>query len=66
MCLDWTERRPHIAGAVGAAITKRYFDLGWMERIKRSQAVIVTPSGLRGFREAFGVDPEGPGDGGAR
>jgi DNA-binding transcriptional ArsR family regulator len=36
LCLDWTERRPHIAGAVGAAITKRYFDLGWMERMKRS------------------------------
>src|SRR5215831_11177008 len=43
LCLDWTERRPHLAGAVGAAITRRYFDLGWMERMTRSHAVIVTP-----------------------
>jgi DNA-binding transcriptional ArsR family regulator len=56
LCLDWTERRPHIAGAVGAAITKRYFDLGWMERMKRSHAVVVTPLGRRGFRETFGID----------
>ena len=56
LCLDWTERRPHIAGAVGAAITKRCFDLGWIERMKRSHAVIVTPLGRRGFRETFGID----------
>ena len=55
LCLDWTERRPHIAGTVGAAITKRYFDLGWMERMKRSHAVIVTPLGRRGFEETFGI-----------
>jgi DNA-binding transcriptional ArsR family regulator len=62
LCLDWTERRPHIAGAVGAAITGRYFDLGWMERMTRSHAVIVTPSGRRGFQETFGVDASEPGD----
>ena len=62
LCLDWTERRPHIAGAVGAAITKRYFDLGWMERMKRSHAVIVTPSGRRGFERTFGVDASEAGD----
>jgi hypothetical protein len=47
---------------VGAAITKRYFDLGWMERMKRSHAVIVTPLGRRGFRETFGIDVSEPGD----
>ena len=56
LCLDWTERRLHIAGAVGAAITQRCFDLGWMERMKGSQAVMVTPRGRRGFQETFGVD----------
>jgi DNA-binding transcriptional ArsR family regulator len=56
LCLDWTERRPHIAGALGAAITKRCFDLGWIQRTKRSHAVIVTPSGRRGFRKTFGLD----------
>jgi DNA-binding transcriptional ArsR family regulator len=54
-CLDWTERRPHIAGAVGAALTKRCFDLGWTERMKHSRAVIVTTSGKRGFLETFGI-----------
>jgi DNA-binding transcriptional ArsR family regulator len=55
LCLDWTERRPHIAGAVGAALTKRCFDLGWMERLKRSHAVIVTPVGRRGLARTFGI-----------
>jgi DNA-binding transcriptional ArsR family regulator len=56
LCLDWTERRPHIAGAVGAEVTRRCFDLGWMERMKGSQAVIVTPQGRRGFRKTFGIE----------
>jgi DNA-binding transcriptional ArsR family regulator len=56
LCLDWTERRPHIAGALGVAMTNRFFDLGWMERMKRSHAVIVTPLGRRGFQETFGID----------
>jgi DNA-binding transcriptional ArsR family regulator len=64
LCLDWTERRPHIAGAVGAAITTRCFELGWMGRMKGSQAVTVTPAGRRGFRKTFGVDTSGIGDGG--
>jgi len=55
LCLDWTERRPHIAGALGAALTKRYFDLGWSERIKHSRAVIITATGKRGFSETFGI-----------
>ena len=62
LCLDWTERRPHIAGAVGAAITKRCFDLGWMERMKRSHAVVVTPRGRRGFQESFGIAAPDPDD----
>ena len=55
LCLDWTERRPHIAGALGAALTKRCFDLGWTERMKHSSAVIVTASGKHGFRKTFGI-----------
>jgi len=55
LCIDWTERRPHIAGAVGAALTKRCFDLGWTERMKRSSAVMVTASGKRGFLTLFGI-----------
>src|SRR5262245_9387552 len=55
LCLDWTERRPHIAGAVGAALTTRCFDLGWTERMKHGRAVTVTTSGKRGFLETFGI-----------
>jgi len=62
LCLDWTERRPHIAGAVGVAITKRCFDLGWIERMRRSHAVTVTPLGRRGFQKTFGIDASEPGD----
>jgi DNA-binding transcriptional ArsR family regulator len=54
-CLDWTERRPHIGGAVGAALANRCFDLGWTERMKHSRAVIVTASGRHGFLETFGI-----------
>jgi DNA-binding transcriptional ArsR family regulator len=54
-CLDWTERRPHIGGAVGAALTKRCFDLGWTQRQKNSRAVTVTPVGRHEFLETFGV-----------
>jgi hypothetical protein len=55
LCLDWTERRPHIAGAVGAALTTRCFDLGWTENTKDSAAVMVTAAGKRGFRDTFGI-----------
>jgi DNA-binding transcriptional ArsR family regulator len=55
LCFDWTERRPHIAGAVGAALMKRCFDLAWTARMKHSSAVIVTESGRRGFFETFGI-----------
>jgi DNA-binding transcriptional ArsR family regulator len=58
LCLDWTERRPHLAGMIGAALTKRYFQLGWMERMQGTHAVIVTPSGRRGFQKTFGVLPQ--------
>ena len=55
LCLDWTERRPHVAGPIAAAMTRRYFELGWIDRVKDSQAVGVTPAGQRGFLQAFGV-----------
>src|SRR5262249_45437840 len=54
-CLDWTERRPHIGGAIGAALANRCFDLGWAERMKDSRAVIITASGKRGFIDVFGI-----------
>ena len=66
LCLDWTERRSHIACPLGAAITQRLFDLGWIERMRRSHAVVVTPLGRRGLEETFGVDASEPTEHGKR
>lgn len=54
-CLDWSERRPHLAGVVGAALCGRCFELGWVERIRDSRVVAITEAGRQGFAEAFGV-----------
>lgn len=54
-CLDWTERRLHIGGAIGAALAARCFDLGWFARMKDSRALTVTNVGQRGLEDVFGV-----------
>jgi len=54
-CLDWSERRPHLAGMVGATICAHSFDQGWIRRIDGTRAVMVTPKGQRVFREEFGA-----------
>lgn len=55
-CLDWSERRPHLGGQLGAAVCRRAFDLGWVERVKDSRALAVTPAGQDGFKGLFGID----------
>jgi DNA-binding transcriptional ArsR family regulator len=54
-CLDWSERRPHLAGAIGAAICTHSFERGWIGRIAGTRAVAITPAGTRVFREQFGA-----------
>jgi len=54
-CVDWTERRPHIGGAVGAALAGRLFDLKWIERMRDSRALMITPAGRRGLFETFAI-----------
>lgn len=54
-CLDWSERRPHIAGALGAEIAGRCFALGWIRRMKDTRALVVTADGAAGLRETFGI-----------
>ncbi len=54
-CLDWSERRPHIAGRLGVALATRCFDLGWIERQRQSRAVTITEAGARGFADTFGI-----------
>ena len=48
-CLDWSERRPHLAGALGAAICIRSLEAGWIERLPGSRAVRLTKAGSRTF-----------------
>jgi DNA-binding transcriptional ArsR family regulator len=54
-CLDWTERRPHIAGRLGAALCRHCFDQGWIRRVDGTRAVTVTPKGQCAFRDVFGL-----------
>jgi DNA-binding transcriptional ArsR family regulator len=54
-CLDWTERRVHIGGAVGAALAARCFELEWIERVRDSRALAITPTGRRGLMDAFAL-----------
>ncbi|MEV6117238.1 winged helix-turn-helix domain-containing protein [Streptomyces sp. NPDC052109] len=57
-CLDWTERRPHLAGTAGAALCRHALDVGWCVRIGSERAVKVTPSGKRALSELLGISPE--------
>lgn len=57
-CLDWSERRPHIAGSLGAGMLKRCLELGWIERVPDTRAVRVTDRGREGFGATFGIGPD--------
>ncbi|MBV9523344.1 MAG: helix-turn-helix transcriptional regulator [Alphaproteobacteria bacterium] len=54
-CLDWSERRPHLAGALGAALATRCFELGWIARERDTRAVRVAAKGRSGFATMFGI-----------
>jgi hypothetical protein len=55
-CLDWTERRHHLAGSLGAALAQRCFELGWIERLPAGRAVRLTRSGRRELPARFGLE----------
>ncbi len=55
-CLDWSERRPHLAGALGAALTGRCLELGLVERVPGCRSLSVTDRGRRAFHDLFGID----------
>jgi DNA-binding transcriptional ArsR family regulator len=55
-CIDWTERRPHLGGAAGAAICGRFLAEGWVRRISSGRAVRVTPAGAEVLRRLPGID----------
>ncbi|URJ47345.1 winged helix-turn-helix domain-containing protein [Paenibacillus polymyxa] len=55
-CLDWSERRHHLAGALGSALLDRLFELNWIERLPTTRAIRVTADGKRGFKEIFSIE----------
>lgn len=55
-CLDWSERRPHIAGQFGAMLCSHSLDKGWLRRADGSRALVITPQGAQVFRDWLGLE----------
>lgn len=55
-CVDWTERRQHLAGHLGAVLYRQLVSRSWVRPVSGSRAVRVTAEGELAFRELFGVD----------
>src|SRR5438874_8513178 len=56
-CTDWTERRPHVAGALGAALLRRYKEERWLVAVDGSRKLAVTPAGRSAFARFFALAP---------
>lgn len=54
-CLDWSERRHHLAGSVGAALFRAFLKRQWLRRVESSRTVAITPSGRTALERHFGV-----------
>jgi len=54
-CLDWSERRAHLGGSLGAALLDRLLASGWVVRQPGTRALLVTTEGRRGLRRTLGV-----------
>jgi DNA-binding transcriptional ArsR family regulator len=54
-CLDWTERRPHLAGMLGQALASRLLDLDWVRRSAQSRALVITAPGQRELLAEFAI-----------
>lgn len=54
-CLDWSERKFHLAGSLGHAFVEKFFELKWVEPLTGSRAVKVTEKGKNGIKEYFNI-----------
>ncbi len=54
-CVDWSEQRHHLAGALGAALAQRLLDLRWIKRTPQSRAITLTDNGAAGLHTTFGL-----------
>ncbi|MFP7477124.1 ArsR/SmtB family transcription factor [Terribacillus saccharophilus] len=55
-CLDWSERKHHLAGALGQAMLERFLELDWLRKKQGSRALLLTETGKNGLSEVFGLD----------
>ncbi len=55
-CLDWSERRPHLAGAVGAALLRHFMTEAWIRRTANTRTATITPDGRRNLAGLFGLE----------
>jgi DNA-binding transcriptional ArsR family regulator len=55
-CLDWTERRYHLAGAVGAALCEHCLARGWLQRMRDTRALTISAEGRAAFASVLGID----------
>lgn len=54
-CMDWSERRHHLAGALGAALLARMIELGWVKRVKDSRVIVVAEHGRNAMQQWIGA-----------
>lgn len=54
-CLDWSERRHHLAGSLATALLDKMFSSGWIKKIKNSRAVVITNRGQKEMRKYFKI-----------
>jgi hypothetical protein len=54
-CLDWTERAPHVAGRVGAALATLVVRSGWVARVRDTRALRLTARGRRALADELGI-----------
>ena len=55
-CLDWSERRPHLGGALGAALCAGFIEKGWIKRTRVPRQIVVVDAGRRALKDLLGIE----------
>jgi DNA-binding transcriptional ArsR family regulator len=55
-CVDWTEQRHHLSGALGRSVLDRFLTARWVRRVPRGRALTITDAGRRALTESFGIE----------